>query len=151
MDIIHQVVISDTPSFKSNSLFVDIIKPLDAKKCFLSVEKFNANYAISPVAVLNTFPPTEEFELHCDSVQNSYRYNTAAKMVVRSTLVDTYLTRDIVDYNQQKIASFNVINGKDTWLQIDINKLPCLTFSFVNNLLPGENGFFNLHLKFKFE
>lgn len=151
MDIIHQVVISNTPNFKSNSMFIDIIKPIGAKKCFVCVDKFNASYAMSPV--LQVFPPSEEFEVHCNAIQNSYRYDPVSQMVVRSNLLDTFLTKDVVMYGGQQIAMFNIINNKDNWLQIDINKLPSINFTFVNTLqlVPGQNPFYNLHLKFKFE
>jgi len=155
MDTIHHIVISNTPSFTSVSTFVDVIKPKDAKRCFMAVNKFNASYPLNQIAVANVFPPTEEFEVHCDAIQNSYRYNASSGIVARSDLLDTFVTKDIIPVTilgqTEEIACFNIINLNENWMEIDMNRLPQLKFTFNNNLLNGGVYTFNLHLKIKFE
>ncbi len=155
MDIIHQVVISETPNFSSNTMFMDILKPKDAKRCFMCVDKFNASYPINAIAVFNVFPPTEEFEVRCNAIQNSYRYDSVSKMVLRSDLLDSFVTRDILSLTlggqTQNVAVFQVINSMNNWQEIDMNRLPQIKFTFVNNYNSAAGMFtFNLHLKFKF-
>jgi hypothetical protein len=153
MDIIHQVVISNTPSFKGVTTFIDIIKPKDAKRAFICVDKFNASYPLNEIAV-NVFPPTEEFEVRCDAIQNSYSYSAATGMVTRSDLLDTFVTKDISQYvvlgTTQYIACFNIVNNKDNWMEFDMNRLPQLKFTFVNNLLANATYNFNLHCRVRF-
>jgi hypothetical protein len=141
MDNIHQIVISNTPSFASVNTFVDIIKPLGAKHAFICVDKFVANYQIPQQYA-------EIIEIHCDAVQNSYRYNAASNNVTRSDLIDTFLTTTVNGAAGIYYASFNIINNKDNWMEIDINRLPQLKLTYVSNC----NGayVYNLYLKIKF-
>jgi hypothetical protein len=144
MDIIHQVVLSNTPSFTSNSIFIDILKPKDAKRCFMCVDKFVASYTV-------TADIAEVFEVRCDAVQNSYRYSASTKMVTRSDFVDSFLVAPVPSPSGlSHVALFNVINNKDNWLELDMNRLPQIKFAFVNSLAPGAIPTFFLHLKFKF-
>jgi hypothetical protein len=154
MDIIHQVVISNTPSFKGVTTFIDIMKPIDAKRAFICVNKFNASYPLQAVGP-DTFPPTEEFEVRCDAIQNSYSYTAATGMVTRSDLLDTFVTKDISQFvlggTTEQVACFNISNNNDNWMEIDLNRLPQIKFTFVNNLLANNQTFnFNLHLKVRF-
>lgn len=141
MENIHQVVISNTPSFTSVNTFVDVIKPKNAKRAFICVDKFVANYQIPQQNV-------EIFEVHCDAIQNSYRYDALSNSITRSDLLDTFLTTTINGANVTYYANYNIINNKDNWLEIDMNRLPQLKFTFVSNC----NGvyLYNLHLKIKF-
>jgi hypothetical protein len=142
MDIIHQVVISNTLSFTSSTMFMDIIKPKEAMRAFICVDKFIASYVVAQDIV-------EIFELRCDAVQNSYRYNTASNSVTRSDVVDTFLTTKIVASGAFYYAIFDALNNNDNWLEIDINRLPQIKFSFVSK---ATGAFvFNLHLKVKFK
>lgn len=141
MDNIYQVVISNTINFNSNTMFMDIIKPKDAKRCFICVDKFNASYGI-PQEI------AEMFEVHCNAIRNSYRYNAVSHSVVRSDLLDTFLTTSIIVDGGFHYANFNIINAKDSWMELDMNILPQIKFTFISS----SNGAFiyNLHLKIKF-
>ena len=155
MDTIHHVTISNTPSFSSVTLFIDALRPPAAKRCLMCVSKFNASYPINQIAVANVFPPTEQFEIKCDAVQNSYRYSSAQNMVLRNDVVDTFVTSNLVTLNfpnlpTEEIAVFNVINNMENWLEIDMNRLFNLRLNFVNTWNPVGGYVFNLHLKFKF-
>jgi len=143
MDTIHQVIISNTPSLSSVTAFFDVIKPKEAKQCFICVDKFNAQYLLNA-----GYHPTEFFEVHCDAIQNSYRYNLSSQMVLRSDILDIFATKDIVN----DIACFTIINNKDNWLEIDINRLNNMKFTYVNNYNTASLFVFsyNLHLKLKF-
>ena len=156
MDTIHQVIITNSTSFISvKGIRVDILRPKEARRCFISVSKFNAIYPLLTSAGFNA-PFTEEFSIYCDSIQNSYIFDQSSSMVIRSNLLDTYVTTHISSPTVlgvlSHVACFNVINNLDNWMEIDISRLNSLSFSFGSTYLEqiGIDHYYNLHLRFKF-
>lgn len=156
MDTIHQVLLTNTPSFSNLNLFFDILKPLEAKRCYICVTKFNSSYPISFASSSLINFNCEEITILCDSVENSYCYNSSSNMVLRSNVIDTFLTSNISLVNNEHIAFFNTINTLENWYEISINRLPHISFTFLSNYdSVNANNYavpfiYNLHLKVKF-
>lgn len=158
MDTIHQVVLSNFPSIEDDkwtSIMIDTIKPKDATRCFMCVDKFVGYYPIQDIKF-------DFIEIYCDAVQNSYRYQGDASstfMAVRNKIIDSFQTTDITDtvhaVDQQNVhtfrAHYNVINNRENWLEIPIDRLNSLKFSFRSGTNAPAESSFNLHLKFKFQ
>jgi hypothetical protein len=147
METIHQIVISNPPdTSKPINIFVDVIKPKDATECFIALDKCVGVFDI---------PDTQFFgmiEIYSDSVQNSYKYDgkSGINMALRSNFVDSFVTQQVIGAVGKNIATFNSINSKDNWLQVDINRLPNIQFSFLTNSIAPTTATLNLQLKIKF-
>ena len=149
MDTIHQLVITDT-NFNIHTIFIDAIKPRGAKRCFICTDKFMGQYKM--LAANDTF---DMVEVHCNALQNSYRYNTNSNAIIRNDVLDIFMTANayIEAGNVNAVKIFNTVNNKDNWMEIDINTLPNLNISFVTSPVAIVNLSisYNLHLKIKFE
>ena len=123
MDIIHQVVLKGFPTIANNArtiIKIDIIKPKDANRCFLCVDKFLGTYPVASTEKIDIF------EIYCDAVQNSYLFNGVNDTTaLRSNLLDSFLTSTVVldPVSGLTGAIFNSLNNKDNWLEIPIDRL----------------------------
>ena len=157
MDRIHQLIITDTLSFDTiKNIQVDILRPKAARRCFVSISKFNTVYTI-PLLFGDTTPLNDEFSIYCDAIQDSYTYQRSSATVIRSSLWDTFISSDVKSLSLLGtvtcVAIFNVINNQDTWMEIDISRLNSLAFTFKSSYVGGgvlSDHVYNLHLRIKF-
>ena len=153
MDIIHHVSLSNFPTIANNvwtSIKVDIIKPREANRCFICVDKLVGAYPIASIEKLDIL------EIFCDAVQNSYRYSglNNNSTAVRSNLLDVFFTSTIVGPlsggGNIYVATYNILNNKDNWLEIPIDRLNNLQISFNSFTSNPAGAILHLHLKVKF-
>jgi hypothetical protein len=147
MDIIHQVTISQIPDLtKPTYMYLDAIKPKDAQRCFIAVDKLLGVYQVASA-------PAEIFEIFCSSVTNSYRYSgvSSSMVAVRSTFMDSFITSTIILKNNLFYACFNSSNSKENWLEIDISSINNIHFSFSSLCTQPTSSALNIQFKVKFQ
>ena len=151
MDSIHQVALTNFPTIANyiqTIVKVDIIKPREANRCFLCVDKLIGAY---PIALTEKF---DMLEIFCDAVQNSYRYNglNNNSTAIRANLLDTFVSQAVVGPIGANfyVATYNTLNNNDKWLEIPIDRLNNLQFSFTSNTTNPVASVLHLHLKVKF-
>ena len=145
MDTIHQLIISNIQDIsKPTPIFIDAMKPYNAQRCFICVDKFMANVQTNNITIAY-------IEAKIDNIQNSYRFN-GNNIILRSNILDVFSTSSITTVAGVNLGVFNAINNKDNWLEIPIDILNNLnlSFSYINILNP-VNQLLYLHLKIKFQ
>ena len=155
---IQSIVIVDNKSVSSYAKMIDSFKPKDAKKCLISVSKFEATYELPDNYAL----PSHNLALFISGSENTYTNQPSTNIVLRSQLVDTFMTSQIVAVGDDKFALYHTMNQTDHWIKIamsDLNdlrlffKTSSVLSDYVNNVsfsnVP-QFAFF-LHLRVKFE
>ena len=165
----HNIIIIDNKNGGNYVKMVDCLRPKSATKCFVSIDKFQASILMDDGYVL----PSHNVILSINGVENSYVNNSESNIIVRSQIVDSFMTDKfttvpIVVLNGvvnvfEKYALYNCLNNKDNWLEINANDLN--SFKIVMKSATTETDFQNpvqyndipirfqffIHLKIKFE
>lgn len=163
---IQSVVIVDNKNAGSYTKMIDLFKPKDATKCFVSVSKFEAS-----VDLPDYYPyVSHNVVLSLSGTQNSYSNDPSSGTIVRSQIIDSFLTTTIKTAKAVVLgpdilyAVYNVVNSVDNWIQISLSDLNSFRLSMktASNLSDpngnvqysefSDNSFqFFLHLRVKFE
>ena len=122
MEDIHHVIIVDNKNAGSYQQLVDLIRPIGATTCFVAIDKFQASIDLTNSTYTK---PTHNVCVFLNGIGNAYTNIADSPLLVRSTLLDTFLT----DANNLNLsdgityAYYNVINNKEKWVQLPLNDL----------------------------
>jgi len=163
---IQSVVIIDNKSTGSYTKMIDLFKPKNATKCYVSVVKFEASVDV-PDEYIHA---THNVVLFIAGSQNSYSNDPSSGIIVRSQIVDSYLTsafkvgKALLNGPDVRYATYNVNNSMDNWIKVSLSDLNSFRIFFktasnqsdLNGNIQysdvSDNSFqFFLHLRVKFE
>ena len=166
LDDVQYVCIIDNKNTGNYSKMIDAFKPKNAQRCFICVEKFQASVDMD----VGYNQPSHNIVLSIQGAQNSYVNDPPSGIVVRSTIVDSFMTNTfnttgvVGGYGGATYAIYNVVSCLERWIEIplsDLNsfKIQMSTASNQTDLngrisysaFSGNTFQFFLHLKVKFE
>jgi hypothetical protein len=163
---IQQICIIDNQPFASYTEIIDAFKPKNAKRCFISVDKFHGSYKYGSLIKLRT-NAFQNITLSINGIQNAYANDPLSKNIVRSNIVDVWMTNSFAEQTDGYYASYLFEATQPNWLEInmaDLNnfqlkfQIASTSSDFVNPVsfsLVGQNEFvdfqFYLRLKLRFE
>ena len=165
LDEIQSVVIIDNKNGGDYTKMIDVFKPKNATKCFISVMKFEASVDVPDDYIF----ATHNVVLFVAGSQNAYSNDPSSGTIVRSQIIDSYLTstfkvgKALVAGPNVTYAAYNVSNSLDNWIKVSMSDLNSFRIFFktasvqnVNNNIQysdvSDNSFqFFLHLRVKFE
>ena len=155
---IQSIVIIDNKSVSSYQKIIDALKPMNATKAFISIQKFEAMYELADDYTL----PCHNLVLSISGTESAYINDPASNVVVRSQIIDSFMSSQIVSVGLEKFAIYNVGNPTENWVRFNIGDLNSFRLSFRSasvisdfispvSFTPVPQFAFFLHLKVKFE
>ena len=165
---LHNIIIIDNKNGGNYVKMIDAFKPKQATKCFVTIDKFQAS--IDMEADYNL--PTHNVILSVNGVQNSYVNDSNSNIILRSQIVDSFMTDIFRTVNTSfggidtvySYAIYNCLNNKENWLEINANDLNNFTIALKSassqsdlyhditySEISGNSFQFFLHLKINFE
>lgn len=161
---IQSVIIIDNKNAGNYTKMIDVFKPKEAKKCYISVSKFEAS--IDLPADYDYI--THNVILSIQGSQNTYVNDPSSGIVVRSQIIDSFMTSNIktatILSTEFRFALYSAQNNIDNWVQVSMSDLNSfrIVFKTASNQIGGvgdiqysdvsNNTFqFFLHLRVKFE
>jgi hypothetical protein len=109
---------------KSFGTNIDVIRPLDAKRCFISLTKFEGFKLVDDTAFF------DNLFIYVDNIRNSYSNNETHNNVYQNKLLELITTSTIVVKGLNSYANFNYQSKIEKWHEIDLNSLVNLQISF---------------------
>lgn len=155
---IHSIILADNKSVSSYQKIIDALRPKSATKAYIAVHKFEAMYDLPDNYAL----PCHNLVLSISGTESAYANDPVSNVVVRSQIVDAFMTSQIVSVGVDKFAVYTISNQTDDWVRLnmgDLNDLRLVFRSasilgdFINpvSFSPVPQFAFFLHLKVKFE
>lgn len=163
---IQSVIIIDNKNLGNYTKMIDLFKPKDATKCYVSVAKFEASVDVPDDYIY----ATHNVVLYAVGTQSAYANDPASGVIVRSQIIDSFMTstfkigKAIPAGANVNYALYSQNNNMDNWVKInmgDLNsfKISMKTASNQSDMLGNiqfsdvsDNSFqFFLHLRVKFE
>jgi hypothetical protein len=163
---IQNVVIIDNKNTGNYTKMIDLFKPKDATKCFISVAKFEASVDVEDDYIY----ATHNVVLFVAGTQSSYTNDPSSGVIVRSQIIDSFMTstfkvaKAIPAGANVTYAVYSQHNNQDNWIQVNMGDLNSFrifmkTASNQSDMLGNiqysdvsDNSFqFFLHLRVKFE
>jgi hypothetical protein len=155
---IHSIILMDNKSVSSYQKMIDALKPKNATKAYITVHKFEAMYELPDNYAL----PCHNLVLTISGTESAYANDPSSNVVIRSQVVDAFLTSQIVSIGAEKFAVYNVGNPTENWVRLNMGDLNDLRLVFrsasilsdfinpVSFASVPQFSFF-LHLRVKFE
>ena len=163
---VQSVIIIDNKNAGSYSKMVDLFKPKDATKCYISVAKFEASVDVSDDYIY----ATHNVVLYAVGTQSAFANDPSSGVIVRSQIIDTFMSSNfkigkaIPAGANVNYAIYSQNNNMDNWVRVSMSDLNSFriymkTASNQSDMLGNiqfsdvsDNSFqFFLHLRVKFE
>ena len=119
---VQQIIIIDNNESGNYTKLIDNFKPRDAQRCFICVDKFHGSYKYGTLIQIraNAF---HNISLSINGVQNSYSNDPASKTIVRSNIVDSWMTNLFSEQTSGYYATYLYESNQPTWLEIAMSDL----------------------------
>lgn len=163
---IQNVLIIDNKNLGNYTKMIDLFKPKDATKCYISVAKFEASVDVADDYIY----ATHNVVLFAGGSQTAFSNDPSSGVIVRSQMIDSFMTSNfktgkaIPAGQDVKYAIYNSHNNLDNWIKVSMGDLNSFRIfmktasnqsDMVGNIQysdVSDNSFqFFLHLRVKFE
>ena len=163
---IQSVIIIDNKNLGNYTKMVDLFKPKDATKCYVSVAKFEASVDVPD----DYLYATHNVVLYAIGAQSAYANDPSSGVIVRTQIIDSFMTSNfkvgkaIPAGANVNYAIYSTHSNVDNWVKVSMSDLNSFriymkTASNQSDMLGNiqfsdvsDNSFqFFLHLRVKFE